>query len=39
MDVAYTCICVCELVKIAKDIKGWTPWVVIAADCKGFEAQ
>ena len=31
--------CMWDCKQIEKDIKGWTPWVVMAADCKGVEPQ
>ena len=39
IGVAYTFVCVYEIVSIAKDTKGWIPWAVIATDYKGVKAQ
>ena len=38
IDATYTFLCIYEIVRIARDKKGWTPWEVLIADCKGIEA-
>ena len=39
IDATYTFVCVYEIVRIARDKNGWTPWAVFPANCKGIEAQ